>query len=138
MGLTTCHSGLTPFPSIGRATAQNLIRQRVLNNVRASQRARESSKFDQFATQPVAAKARAPRNPNVYEALLEAPISGTTRSAHRNSANRHLARQLQNNPDLAGMMNKELGGNVLQHMQSGRNLLNPPGTVWHHPRIILT
>jgi hypothetical protein len=31
------------------------------------------------------------------------------------------------------MLNQELGGNVLQHMESGRNLLNPPGTVWHHP-----
>jgi hypothetical protein len=32
-----------------------------------------------------------------------------------------------------GAFNEELGGEVLQHMESGGNLLNPPGTVWHHP-----
>jgi hypothetical protein len=32
------------------------------------------------------------------------------------------------------MFNQELGGNVLQHMESGSSrLFNPPGTVWHHP-----
>lgn len=86
-----------------------------------------------LAARAAAAKTAVPRNPNVYEALFEAPISGTTRSAHRASANTHLANQLQGNADLAGMMNQQLGGNVLQHMQSGRSLLNPPGTVWHHP-----
>jgi hypothetical protein len=33
------------------------------------------------------------------------------------------------------MFNETLGSDVLGHMNSGagRNLLNPPGTVWHHP-----
>jgi hypothetical protein len=33
------------------------------------------------------------------------------------------------------MFDEQLGGDVLAHMESGsgRNLLNPPGTVWHHP-----
>jgi len=74
------------------------------------------------------------RNPNVYEALYEAPISGTTRAAHRTSANQVLANQLGSDAQLSGMFNQQLGDNVLQHMQSGRSgLLNPPGTVWHHP-----
>jgi len=82
----------------------------------------------------VAAKATVARNPNVYEALFEAPISGTTRAAHRTSANQFLANQLGSDAQLGGMFNQQLGGNVLQHMQSGRSgLLNPPGAVWHHP-----
>jgi RHS repeat-associated protein len=68
-----------------------------------------------------------------YENLFEAPISGTTRSAHRASANNYLANELQNDPGLANTLNQELGSDVLQHMQSGSSLLNPPGTVWHHP-----
>jgi RHS repeat-associated protein len=68
-----------------------------------------------------------------YESLFEAPISGASRSAHRASANNYLANELQNNSNLAGRLNQELGGDVLQHMQSGSSLLNPPGTVWHHP-----
>ena len=68
-----------------------------------------------------------------YESLFEAPISGATRSSHRASANSYLANELQNNSGLANTLNQELGGNVLEHMQSGSSLLNPPGTVWHHP-----
>ena len=82
----------------------------------------------------LAAKTTVARNPNVYEALFEAPISGTTRAAHRTSANQFLANQLGSDAQLGGMFNQQLGGNVLQHMQSGRSgLLNPPGAVWHHP-----
>lgn len=44
------------------------------------------SKFGEF----LAAKTAA-RNPNVYEAIFEAPISGASRAAHRNSANNSLA-----------------------------------------------
>ncbi len=73
------------------------------------------------------------RNPNVYEVLFEAPISGTSRAAHRAAANEFLANQLRSDAEFAGMLNSELGADVLGHMQSGRNLLNPPGTVWHHP-----
>ena len=83
----------------------------------------------------LAAETTVARNPNVYEALFEAPISGTTRTAQRASANNFLANQLQNDAQLNGMLNQELGGNVLQHMESGsgNSFLNPPGTVWHHP-----
>ena len=84
-------------------------------------------------TAETAAKTAA-RNPNVYEVLFEAPVTGTTRTAHRTSANQFLANQLMNDAQLSGMFNQVLGGNVLEHMQSGRSgLINPPGTVWHHP-----
>lgn len=82
---------------------------------------------------PLAAKTVAPRNPNVYEAFFEAPITGTSRSAHRASANQYFANQLGQNADLAAAFNRELGTDVLSHMQSGKSLLNPPGMVWHHP-----
>jgi hypothetical protein len=85
-------------------------------------------------SRPCAAEATALRNPNVYEALFESPISGTSRAAHRASANEFFANQLRNDAQLNGMFNQELGGNVLQQMESGSSgLRNPPGTVWHHP-----
>ncbi len=75
-----------------------------------------------------------PRNPNVYEALFEAPINGTSRASHRASANEHFANYLRNDPQLNTMFNQELGANVVRHMESGTSgLLNPPGTAWHHP-----
>lgn len=43
------------------------------------------------------------------------------------------AYRLRNNAHRASAFNRQLGTDVLQHMQSGRSLLNPPGTVWHHP-----
>ena len=101
--------------------------------VHAAQQANAFAWYDTASECSVAAKTVVPRNPNVYEALFEAPISGTSRNAHRASANSYLANQLKNNADLASMMNEQFGGDVLQHMQSGRNLLNPSGTVWHHP-----
>jgi RHS repeat-associated protein len=74
------------------------------------------------------------RNPGVYEVLYEAPITGTSRSAHRASANAFLANQLRNDAQLNSMFDQQFGGNVLQYMESGRSgFLNPPGTVWHHP-----
>jgi RHS repeat-associated protein len=73
-------------------------------------------------------------NHQAYEVLYELPISGSTRSAHRASANRALLRQLDNDPNLAGMLNKMLGTDVAAAMRLGRSgPLNPPGTVWHHP-----
>ena len=74
-------------------------------------------------------------NFNVYEALSEQQVTGLSRSAHSVSANRALYGQLQSSPELAQMFDEQLGGDVLAHMESGsgRNLLNPPGTVWHHP-----
>lgn len=84
---------------------------------------------------PLAAEGTVARNPNIYEALYEAPISGTSRAAQRASANDFFANQLQNDAQLNSMFNQELGGNVLEHMESGSgsSYLNPPGTVWHHP-----
>ncbi|HIF9111856.1 TPA: RHS repeat-associated core domain-containing protein [Photobacterium damselae] len=69
------------------------------------------------------------------EVLTEAPISGTTRSAHRNSANKALANALENDSSFAKGMNNLLDKDVLQHMKSGKSgLKNPPGTEWHHPK----
>jgi YD repeat-containing protein len=72
-------------------------------------------------------------NFSVYEVLSEQPISGSSRSAHRRSANLALYRELAADPDLAHMLDMELGADVLSHMRSGNGILNPPGTVWHHP-----
>jgi RHS repeat-associated protein len=82
-----------------------------------------------------AAETTMARNPNVYEALFEVPVSGSTRTDQRASANDFLAIQLQNDAQLSAMFNEELGGDVMQHMESGSGsaYLNPPGTVWHHP-----
>ena len=94
-----------------------------------------SSLAGEMSTAGQAAETTAARNPNVYEALFQAPLSGTTRDAQRASANDFLATQLQNDPQLNEMFNQQLGGDVLQHMESGSgsSYLNPPGTVWHHP-----
>ena len=73
------------------------------------------------------------RTPTSYEVLFESPVNGTSRAAHRTAANKYLAEQLRNDQDLSRILDGELGGNVLQHMESGKSLLNPPGTVWHHP-----
>ena len=70
-----------------------------------------------------------------FEILTESPITGTTRRAHRASANLNFARQLQTDPAYASAMNREFGVDVLAHMQSGKSALkNPPGTEWHHPK----
>ncbi|CAN7281778.1 hypothetical protein LJR129_001375 [Acidovorax sp. LjRoot129] len=68
-----------------------------------------------------------------YSVLFEAPIVGATRQAHRASANACLARELEKDAAFSSRMSQELGSDVLQHMQAGRSLKNPPGTVWHHP-----
>lgn len=69
------------------------------------------------------------------EVIAEAPISGSSRGAHRASANKHLAEQMRQDPAFAEKMNKELGTDVLKHMESGKNgLRNPSGTEWHHPK----
>jgi hypothetical protein len=78
-------------------------------------------------------KVGARRNFTAYEVLTEQPIAGGTRDAHRTSANRALYNELHDNPDFAKALDQELGTDVLAHMRSGESLLNPPGTVWHHP-----
>jgi hypothetical protein len=84
---------------------------------------------------PIAPSTVARTNFNVYEALSEQPISGLTRATQRAAANNAFFSQLQANPELSQMFNNELGADVLGHMESGagNSLLNPPGTVWHHP-----
>jgi hypothetical protein len=79
--------------------------------------------------------AAARANFNVYEALSEQRITGLSRSAHSVSANNALYSQLRSSPELVQMFDEQLGGDVLTHMESrlGGNLLNPPGTIWHHP-----
>ncbi|MFT7878974.1 MAG: RHS repeat-associated core domain-containing protein [Sulfurimonas sp.] len=70
-----------------------------------------------------------------YEVITEAAITGTTRSAHRNSANRALSKELESDSNFAQGMNDLLGTDVLDHMKSGKSALkNPLGTVWHHPK----
>ena len=72
---------------------------------------------------------------NSFSVITSAPVSGTTRSAHRASANADLAAALRADSAYAAQMNKEFGTDVLGHMQSGRGgLRNPPGTEWHHPK----
>jgi hypothetical protein len=73
------------------------------------------------------------KNFDIYEILTEQPISGTSRAAHRASANRNLYNYLQKHPELAKMLDTELNANVLAHMSSGKKLRNPPGAIWHHP-----
>ena len=69
-----------------------------------------------------------------YEALSEAPISGTSRSAHRAAANRNFLQTLEDAPSFAEYLSRELGRDVISHMKSGKSgLRNPPGTEWHHP-----
>ena len=82
-----------------------------------------------------AAEGEAARSFNTYEVLTEQPIGGLSRIAQRAAANNALYSQLQANPDLAAMFNLEIGSDVISHMESGagEDLLNPPGTVWHHP-----
>ena len=86
---------------------------------------------------PARAGPRVPARTNysVYETIVEEPISGTSRAAHRAAANRSLLRQMQQDPEFAGQMNELLDSDVAQHMTSGsgRRLLNPPNTAWHHP-----
>lgn len=67
--------------------------------------------------------------------MAEAEISGTSRSQHRRTANKDLLKQLEEDPKLASRLNNELGADVIEHMKSGKKeLRNPPGTEWHHPK----
>jgi hypothetical protein len=73
-------------------------------------------------------------NGTQFETLAEAPISGTTRSAHRAAANRNLVTELENDPALRAYFDDVLGTDVVEFMRSGSGgLRNPPGAVWHHP-----
>ena len=71
----------------------------------------------------------------VYEVLTQQGISGTTRGAHRASANRALLKAIDGDPNFARQMGEIIGvDDIAAHMRSGRSgLLNPPGTEWHHP-----
>jgi len=82
---------------------------------------------------PLIEKIPTRKNFDIYEVLSEQPISGTSRSAHRASANKALYSDLQKHPELANMLNSELNTDVLAHMASGKELRNPRGAVWHHP-----
>jgi hypothetical protein len=90
-----------------------------------------------LSSKPVRARPGAPTRTNysVYETIVEEPISGTTRPAHRAAANRNLLRQMQQDPEFASRMNDLFDTDVAGHMTSGggRRLVNPPNTVWHHP-----
>ena len=76
-----------------------------------------------------------PNNAKSYEVLGRENISGTKRSTHRVTANKNLSQRLQNDPDYYNYLTDKLGEDPLKHMQSGKsNLLNPPGTEWHHSK----
>jgi hypothetical protein len=71
----------------------------------------------------------------VFEVVTQQGISGTTRGAHRASANRALLEAIDCDPNFARQLGEILGvDDVAAYMRSGRSgLLNPPGTEWHHP-----
>jgi|GEM_PF-3489316 len=74
-------------------------------------------------------------NDGYFEILAEAPIRGTSRSAHRTSANKAFAQELSTDTSFSRGMDDLLGADVLSHMQTGKGALkNPPGTQWHHPK----
>jgi hypothetical protein len=68
-----------------------------------------------------------------YEVFFEAPVTGSSRAAHRQQANEIFAETLRRDRQVADSFNQALGKEVLRHMEGGRRLLNPPGMVWHHP-----
>jgi len=74
-------------------------------------------------------------NYNVYEVISEQPITGRSRKAQRDVANRALHADLAENKELRWQYNELFGADVLKHMESGsgKTFINPPGTVWHHP-----
>ena len=76
-----------------------------------------------------------PHQNGIYEAVTEQGISGTTRAAHRASANRALLEAIDSDPRFARQLGDILGvDDVAAHMRSGKSgLKNPPGTAWHHP-----
>lgn len=68
-------------------------------------------------------------NGTQFETLYEAPITGTTRGAHRAAANRNLLGQLEADDAFRQSFDDMLGTDVVGHMQSGSGALkNPPGT----------
>ena len=71
-----------------------------------------------------------------YEVLSEQFITGTYRGAHRNSANKAFIKLLESTPRLNEQYSKFLGVDDLasqMRLGKGKDLLNPIGTVWHHP-----
>ncbi|SEV92820.1 DNase/tRNase domain of colicin-like bacteriocin [Ruminococcaceae bacterium KH2T8] len=71
-----------------------------------------------------------------YEIVYEADVgTGTSRTAHRNSANTQFYNAMRNDPIFRQQMNEFFGYDVMEYMQSGRtnNYLNPRDYVWHHP-----
>ena len=101
----------------------------------AKHKAKKVKQAQELAESVVDAAKDVTKRGGFHEVLTEAPISGTTRSAHRNSANKELANALENDSSFANGMNNLLDKDVLQHMKSGKSgLKNPPGTEWHHPK----
>lgn len=73
-------------------------------------------------------------NFEVYEVLVRAPISGSTRAAQRRAANKWLANKLKD-PEWSKVFENifEGDGSMLDNMRRGSGLTNPEGYVWHHP-----
>ncbi len=75
-------------------------------------------------------KGRLPRKNGIYKVASEASISGTTRAAHRASANKALLEAIDSDPRFARQLGDILGvDDVTAQMRSGKSALkNPPGT----------
>jgi len=71
----------------------------------------------------------------IHEVVTETGISGTTRAAHRASANKTLLDVIDSDPQFARQLGMILGvDDVAAYMRSGiSGLRNPPGAEWHHP-----
>ncbi len=57
-----------------------------------------------------------------YSVFYEVGIgNGTTRGAHRNSANRESYKQMENNLDFKNAMDDYFGYDVMKYMKSGKS-----------------
>ena len=75
-------------------------------------------------------------NGKQYSTLYEASTgSGSSRSAHRNAANKQFYNQMTNDTQFKNVMDDFFGYNVMDYMKSGKGGLKNPSTdwVWHHP-----
>ena len=75
-------------------------------------------------------------NGKQYSVMYEASTgNGSSRSAHRNAANKQFYEALKNNPDFKKAIDKFFGYDVMDYMKSGSGgYKNPsPEWVWHHP-----
>jgi hypothetical protein len=69
-----------------------------------------------------------------FEIIAIVPVSGTSRSAHRRTANEEVIYRAENWPSYRGYLEEQLGPNFIEQMRGGSSgYRNPPSTEWHHP-----